>query len=431
MAFVNRRRELQLLETLAQATARAYPARHLALTGVRRIGKSEILRHFVSTHPDLIVVALDVDKVVPTFRHLFLAFIRAGLDAYLRSARLELLSQFMVSASAMMRAASRHPGLSDLVGHALEAADQRTARGEQLLESAITFPEEMARVLGQPVVVFADEFQNIMKLAGLAPFGHAGRRPGATASEHFLGVLRASIEHRPHVGWVVTGSSISMLRSMLGGGPLMGRFDEHVVEPFDTETTDNLARTIWRDEQRVEWTEHGLSRVFRLTQGHPFYADVVCRNGASAAHRLEQPVSASMVDGAFVDAVQQPQGQIAIACSEMNDSLEERTPLLRGILLCLARDQQLSLSEIAQIMEVQPSNAHRYLQDLRRLGFIRKEGSQYEIVDPVFRYWLACTIDPLAPEPVLLDPRGARRAARLFEEAFLREREQRGALREG
>jgi hypothetical protein len=49
----------------------------------------------------------------------------------------------------------------------------------------------------------------------------------------------------------------------------------------------------------------------------------------------------------------------------------------------------------------------------------------------VFRYWVARASDPLSPKAVLPDLDAARRAVSHYEEAFLRQREQQGPLREG
>ena len=39
----------------------------------------------------------------------------------------------------------------------------------------------------------------------------------------------------------------------------------------------------------IEALDGARTRVFRLTQGHPFYADVTCREAANIARRLDQP----------------------------------------------------------------------------------------------------------------------------------------------
>jgi hypothetical protein len=113
--------------------------------------------------------------------------------------------------------------------------------------------------------------------------------------------------------------------------------------------------------------------VYRLTQGHPFYADVTCRETGVAALRLDQVISASMVDGAFIDAVRRPPGQIAIACREMFDSLGDRAPALRGMLQSLAVDEPAGPTELAERMQLASvPTLYRYAEELQRLGMIQE-----------------------------------------------------------
>ncbi|HET7771101.1 MAG TPA: hypothetical protein VFN74_20185, partial [Chloroflexota bacterium] len=313
-------------------------------------------------------------------------------------------------------------------------------------------PEEVARAADTPLLVIADEFQHITDLAVYPPFDAGRRRSVEEARQSLLAVVRAHIERRPRVGWVITGSGVRLLRSILGEGPLMGRFDEILMGPFDADDTEQLADAVWT-ELGMEATDSARARVYRLTQGHPFYADVTCREAGVAALRLDQAVSASMVDGAFIDAVRRPQGQVAIACREMFDSLGDRAPALRGLLQALAADEPMGPTELAERMQLASvPTVYRYAEELQRLGMIEElttgadgdgaagqpnqqgptgQSVRFAFADPVFRYWVARASDPLSPKAVLPDPEAARRAARHYEEAYLRQREQQGPLREG
>jgi hypothetical protein len=176
-----------------------------------------------------------------------------------------------------------------------------------------------------------------------------------------------------------------------------------------------------------------VARVYRLTRGHPFYADVVCREAALTAHRLERMVSATHVDAAFLDAVQRPGAGIWLACREMFDSLDARAPALRGVLQALAVYEPATLQELAATARLPtPNLVYRYMEDLLWLGIVEeREGRRYTFVDPVFRYWVAHATDPMAAAPTPLQGAAARRAVAQYQEAYLRERELHGVLSEG
>lgn len=450
MIFVNRRDELYRLDRFAEAVERGSVERHLAFVGVRRIGKSRILAHFVETRPALTAVVVQVDEACTTPQAFLLYMARATADALARSAGRPALSKLAGPVEIASEAGAHGPHAAALFLRALALVEARRPDGQQVFSAAVTFPEEVATALNRPILVLADEFQHILDLAVYPPFSTGGRSASAQGQARLLGVLRALIERRPHVGWVVTGSSVRLLRRVLGEGPLMGRFDERFVGHFDPEDCAELASAIWR-ELGVEATDSALARVYRLTQGHPFYADAICREAALGALKLDRPVSASAVDGAFLEAATRPGGAIWVACREMFDSLSSRAPALQGILQALAAESPASLGDLAQRAKLStPHAAYRYVEDLVWLGMIgettekehdegqkvsssgARTGSRlYGFVDPIFHYWLANASDPLTVHPSPLSAESARRAANLYQEAYLRERELHGTLGEG
>lgn len=432
MPFVNRRVELERIGQLARQAQAGRPERHLAFVGVRRIGKSRLIDHYRESSPPLAIVRLQVDSAASTIPVFLRTVVRETVNALARRRGVRMLGKAAEDNEVTATAGALGPAVAEQVLRAFAAAGARKVDHQRLLEMALSFPEVVAEVAEEPLLVFADEFQHVADLAVYPPFEGARRRSVEDARLALLGVVRAQIERPNHVGWVVTGSSVRLLQHMLGTGPLMGRFDMVQVQPFDEEDCVALANALWA-EAGVEALDRARARVFRLTQGHPFYADVTCREAANIARRLDQPVSAGMVDGAFVAAVLQPQGQIAIACKEMYDSLGSRAPGLRGLLDALAAAEPATLSEIGDRMGLGLSRAlYRYAEDLAWMGIVEPQGDgQYVFADPVFRYWVARANDPASVTPATFDPEASRRVARVYEEAYLREREIHGTLTEG
>ena len=123
------------------------------------------------------------------------------------------------------------------------------------------------------------------------------------------------------------------------------------VLPFDEEDSTALAEAVW-DEMGAEALTNAAARAFRLTQGHPFYLDVACREAAVVARQLEREVTPSMVDAAFALSIHRPEDQINIACAEMYQALTDRhrSPVVRGFLDALAIGEPTNVPEIAQRM---------------------------------------------------------------------------------
>jgi hypothetical protein len=358
--------------------------------------------------------------------------VRAAVDALLRRAERPPLPAIAQPTEIAAASATLGPGCSSVVQRALTRVGARRADAQDLLSAALAFPQEIVEATGAPMLVLADEFQYILDLAAYAPFDGGRRNRMEKAQEQVLSVIREQLERQQGVGWVVTGSAVRLMQRILREGPLMGRFDEYSVGALDDYDTGDLAVAVWKEEG-VEPTDAAINRVFRITQGHPFYVDAICRRAAVAALRFGRPVSTRMVEGAFLDAVQSPTGVIGVVCREMYDSLAQRAPVLREVLHVLARREPATLAEIADGAQLSsPALAYRRARELAEMGILQElDRGTYGFADPVFRYWVAVANDPLLTGPVPLNPDAPHSRFRLYEEAYLRERQVHGVLQEG
>src|SRR5436309_15703780 len=79
MAFVNRRLELARIVQFVQGVQAGTTERHLALGGIRRIGKSRIIEHYLEARPPVVAVAVQMDAAMTTLQTFLLTMIRAVL----------------------------------------------------------------------------------------------------------------------------------------------------------------------------------------------------------------------------------------------------------------------------------------------------------------------------------------------------------------
>jgi len=77
--FVNRRLQLRLFDDVLTSLQRG-ERRHIALLGLRRIGKTILLDEVRARHPDTCIVKLSVDTIVSTTEGFALDFVAAVLD---------------------------------------------------------------------------------------------------------------------------------------------------------------------------------------------------------------------------------------------------------------------------------------------------------------------------------------------------------------
>jgi hypothetical protein len=136
-----------------------------------------------------------------------------------------------------------------------------------------------------------------------------------------------------------------------------------------------------------------------------------------------------LVDQALLESVADPAGAIYIACEEIWDSITNHSvPAVRGMIAKLAELGDATAGELAAGIGLQSEPiAWRHARELERLGIVEKSGSRYRLVDPIFRYWLA-QANSFGGVPGIADPSAANRAIKNYEQAYLRERADRGRL---
>lgn len=432
MPFINRHVELARLDAFARDIEAGTPERNLALIGVRRIGKSRIMEHFrdgiVASGRPPVVVSLQMDAASTTLQTYLISMAAAVTDGLLRYRGEPALGQAPSPIQIAAAAATFGTSVSSVVGDALRTAAEARPNGQRVFVAATALPEQIAAASGLPVMVHADEFQHLRDLATYSPFRTGRGRPTAADFQNLLKAFRPAIERRSRVGWVVTGSSIRLLTDILGKGPLMGRFDIVEVKAFDRQDTRALARAIW-DERGVPFQDDAADRVDALTYGHPFYADVVSKAVALNALALTATATRDHVDQALLESVADPSGAIYIACEEIWDSITNHSvPAVRGMVAKLAELGEATAGELAAAIGLPgESAAWRHAQELERVGIFEKSNSRYRLVDPIFRYWLA-EANSLGGVPGIADPFAANRAIKHYEQAYLRERADRGRL---
>ena len=79
MVFINRRTELDHLERLCSAVVGGTTQRHLAFVGVRRIGKSLLLAHYIESNPPALRIPFQVDEASTSFPMFLMTMLRAAV----------------------------------------------------------------------------------------------------------------------------------------------------------------------------------------------------------------------------------------------------------------------------------------------------------------------------------------------------------------
>ena len=385
--FTNRVSELTTLALVADDLLVGRP-RHVALFGLRRIGKTLVCQEQMRrlhASGKVIPVYLDLQDLASspelfTQRYVGLSCFWAvdhgegPADPYLSAT--DLMQTNAGSLSVVTRTAA---ALINEMGK--QKVDYTT-----LLNIAFDFPERLAEALGRPLMYFLDEFPELLTLGSFPGVGDP--------LKHF----RAALQRQTRVAYVITGSAVSATEHLVQDhqSPLFLQFRALELHPFTQEDTQALTeKLVGRLSPAAQ------AAIHTYTFGHPFYVTALAERVRELAAGATEAVSPELVSQAFVLEALENRGQIYGYCRYLYDiSLQKARGygVLKALLQILATEDGLALSEVASRLRRQAAAARDYLRRLMEVDLLIEREGRYFYADPVFRYWVAQTTKGVAIE---------------------------------
>lgn len=408
--FVNRRTQLRLFDELLASLAHG-ERRHVALLGLRRIGKTILLDEVRARHPEVCIVKIAVDTVVSTPETFALELAAGTLQAALKSRGSTRL------VTTQLRSLSAAAGLLNeaIVAHLdelLELVDASQRNYGQLLAKTFVFPAAVSDTLGLPILIMLDEFQDIRRLRNF---------PG---SDNLWAALREALDRRGRVAFAIAGSIVTALRTILRAGtdPLFTRFDEVALPAFAPEDTASLVTGVW-DRSGFAWDQNATQRVHTLSQGFPFYAHVLARAAADLARGGDDRVLGEHVDTAFQQQLLDRDSALAIY---MQYLLGQAISGVRGenipeaILRYLAQHEGSRMTDVARALRRGIGQVRDVALELVAIDVLRREADGgVWFVDPLFPVWIASERDRQGASGAIVpiaDPQARGRVLQLHQE---------------
>lgn len=398
--FTNRERELAILEQATRSLSEGRP-RHLALFGLRRIGKTlllmEHLTRLVEQGPSGRVrpVYIDMEELVTSPELFSRRYV--GLTTYWALTGGQGDRDSYLTPTGLLSGPAA--GLRCV---AQTLATVESARDDPALQvsAALEFPEKLAAELGCYLLMLLDEFTELAVLGNYP----AVRRP--------IQLFRAVLQRQGRLGYIIAASAISAMQHLVqdGQSPLFLQFESMEVARFPLDATLALI------ERVVDATPATsvARRLHELTGGHPFYVFAV----ASRLDHLRTEADAVTIEDAeraFVLETLTRDGRIYNYCRYLYDISLSRARgygILKAILQTLADEEGLALSEIARRIHKSAPGTRGYLRALQEVDLLIEDGKEYYYRDPVLRYWVAAMtrgieVDTLASRaalaPLLVD----------------------------
>lgn len=401
--FTDREQHLGQLK-LAQESLLAGRPLHFAFLGPRRIGKTLLIKEFIrrtlGRREQLAVpIFIDCQRAPLTPESFCTHYTGAVLFWLLRRGR-GRASEFNEIGLQLKEAASLDAQLADAfysLDRALKTApvDQRA-----LLDLAFEMPEVIARRIGRPLMIFLDEFPDLLALSNFREVGNV------------IDLLRSVLQTQQRVAYVAAGSAIGMMQAIFydPASPLAVHFRTETLPPFTR--GDSFALIEKQLGEVVGAVAEGIKlSIHRLAFGHPFYIGAICERLTELVRLQDAPLNAQSVQQAFVLEALWQNGRIANLCRYMLEKALEQVrgqSLPRLILQVLAGEEGgMTLTGLARRIKRGTAQARSQLSRLMEVDLIVQKGAIYDFRDPVMKLWAAYYYQglelPAVPRQKILD----------------------------
>ena len=381
--FTDRQRELAVLTYAVEELRQGRP-HHVAFFGLRKIGKTLLLKEFayrllIEVQPEgetVLPIYVDFEEICSSPESFALRYI--GHVSYWFQTKGQQIARPFLSLNSLLLNGP------DLMKGSLEALANELARAKPdrgfLLHLAFDFAEELAQKAGLHFLVMLDEFQTIHALANF---------PDA---KDIVAVFRAHLERHSSCGYVVAGSAISVMERLLAHtSPLFAQFERLTLALLDRRDTRELVLKLLPPAD-IKDVPAVSAEMHRLTGGHPFYIEALCSRLRRWHFMQDLPLTPAAVKEAFVWEVLSPEGRIYDFCRYIYDVSIQRARgygALVAILQLLAEEEGLIIAEIARRQKVTAATARDYLRWLKEVDLIVEQEGGHYYCDPVLRFWVA------------------------------------------
>jgi len=355
--FTNREIELETLDFYLEEFLNGIKE-NVCIFGLRRIGKTILIREFVKRHSEIKSIYLNFE--------------------FLFSVPIELSQNFILESAKWFF--DKELEIYDLValpgGEVVKRLLQELEKGESSKTVVIKLAFEYLRELGkeEKIVVFMDEFQEILKLKNYRDL------------RNILGIFREYINDE-NILFVISGSFPHIMRDMIANGesPIYNQFKELKLDYFEKESAYELISKV------IECGEESKRLIYQLSGGHPFYIVSIAKR-TKLIHRIyELSINLTTIKRAFLIETLYPEGGIYKHSSYLLNTVlslaKYKAPLI-GILNTLLKEDGLTQSEIAKKIKVSQGEARLYISELERLDILNRIEDRYYIEDKVFKMWL-------------------------------------------
>ena len=369
--FVNRIRELSILNQ-HKKSIRSGSRINIAIFGLRRIGKTELLLQFKTAISDNNILApyINLQKIIPDTKGFVKAYSKELIYETIRQSEQNKQADYPYEMEDLLILASK---LGDMETHHVKTLmsilKQHEIPEEELLELTFDFAQKLAQKHGKKIIFILDEFQELLQI-----------------HPRFLQIMRSITEKQPDVNYWISGSVFSVFDEMLNHkNPFFGQFTRMTLENFERESTHELIESTLH----FDLTSNHKDRIYKFTNGQPYYTVAVCRK-ISEQYALDGAISTPQINYCIMDEIFADTGSINEHFEYILDiSLAKfkNKDMYKTILFLLSQNP-VNLASVARHIKKSTGETSSYLKALLNTDLIFRKENTYHIRDPLFAFWV-------------------------------------------
>jgi len=312
--------------------------KHLSLVGPLNIGKSLIVKEFVSqvasSQKDVFPAFVDLGKIGLSPEDFAVEFISTVGSWYAKK-------------NVNLDGCKFGKSTSEIVDKVKNELLKIKPDHRMLVELAFNYPETLGKEANKKVVLCVDEFWRVLDLDNFSQIGN------------IVQLFKSLIGTYSHTSFILTNSAVNLFKEI------------NLSLGFETIEVTGLSLKDVGDEE-----------VHFFSRGIPFYVQAIkSRMGKFSAKE------------AFIIETLCKSGLIYNACNfKLTESLSRARgkSLLFSILKALAfgKNEGLRLAEISKLIYRTPAVTKNLLSRLIHVDLVEKLGNRFVVADPVLRYWL-------------------------------------------
>ena len=365
--FFDREETLSLLERRTVSFKQG-DKRNLAIIGLRKMGKTSILLEFKRRITDAEILPVFIyikPEDVITFAHRFIGTL---LYEFIKRKGEEPVEDFEQLLSLGIDYAPKTASAILRLRQTFE-----TAPKESIFASVLDLPLKLHQETGiYPIIIF-DEFQHFASYRIDSPFH----------------IIRERLFGHKNVMYLVAGSAVSIMDEILAshGSPLYGHFEIISVSSFDYE---NSKLFLNQKLQGVNVPDIHQNLLVSLTEGHPYYLDLLSFRIKDISHREQlHNVPQSVIIEALAQEIFSTNGTIYLHLRDLIDrSLDSRGYATYIAILQAVAQGAKTLTDIANILTKTAPEISRQVRKLLEIDLLDKVEAVYLFKDPLLQLWL-------------------------------------------